>query len=97
MRFRFDKVDGFTRVYDGTTCLVLFGSENMILFTVGLNILWAKNVLLYMSFSHNYAKIKVSSCDSLPQKHGIMYNVLYNVIINQFLIKIEIATTIIHS
>ena len=50
-----------------------------------------------MSFSHNYAKIKVSSCDSLPQKHGIMYNVLYNVIINQFLIKIEIATTIIHS
>ena len=39
MRFRFDKIDGFTRVYDGTTCLVLFGSENLKLFTVGLNTL----------------------------------------------------------
>ena len=39
MRFRFDKVDGFTRVYDGTIYLVLFGSENMILFTIRLNIL----------------------------------------------------------
>ena len=27
MRIRFDKIDGFIRVYDGTRYLVLFGSE----------------------------------------------------------------------
>ena len=28
LRIRFDKVDGFIRVYDGTRHLVLFGAEN---------------------------------------------------------------------
>ena len=27
VRIRFDKIDGFIRVYDGTRYLVLFGSE----------------------------------------------------------------------
>ena len=27
LRIRFDKIDGFIRVYDGTSYLVLFGSE----------------------------------------------------------------------
>ena len=27
LRLRFDKIDGFIRVYDGTKYLVLFGSE----------------------------------------------------------------------
>ena len=27
MRIRFNKVDGFIRVYDGTRCLVLFAPE----------------------------------------------------------------------
>ena len=26
LRIRFDKVDGFIRAYDGTRCLVLFGT-----------------------------------------------------------------------
>ena len=37
---RFDKIDGFIRVYDGTRYLVLPGSEKeMIPFTTGLDIL----------------------------------------------------------
>ena len=36
---RFDKIDGFIRVYDGTRYLLLFGAENMIPFTTGLDIL----------------------------------------------------------
>ena len=39
LRITFDKVDGFITVYDGTEYLVLFASENMIPFTVGLDIL----------------------------------------------------------
>ena len=33
LRIRFDKIDGFIRVYNGTTYLELFGAENMISFT----------------------------------------------------------------
>ena len=39
LHISFDKVDEFIRVYDGTKCLVLFGPENMLPFTKGLNIL----------------------------------------------------------
>ena len=28
LRIRFDKIDGYIRIYDGTRYLVLFGSEN---------------------------------------------------------------------
>ena len=33
LRIRFDKIDGFIRIYDGTRYLTLFGSENLMLFT----------------------------------------------------------------
>ena len=35
LRIRFDRVDRFIRGYHGTRYLVLFGSENMITFTTG--------------------------------------------------------------
>ena len=50
LHISFDKVDEFIRVYDGTKCLVLFGPENMLLFTKGLNILQVKNLVLQMFF-----------------------------------------------
>ena len=31
---RFDKIDGFIRVYDGTRYLLLSGAENMVPFTI---------------------------------------------------------------
>ena len=39
LQIRFNKIDGFVRVYDGTGYLVLFESENMIPFTAGSDIL----------------------------------------------------------
>ena len=39
LRIRFDKIDRFIRVYDERRYLVLFGSEKMIPFTIGLDIL----------------------------------------------------------
>ena len=39
LRIRFDKIDGFIRIYDGTRYSVLFRGENMIPFTTGLDIL----------------------------------------------------------
>ena len=36
---RFDKIDGFIKVYDETRYLVLFNSEKYDAFTIGLDIL----------------------------------------------------------
>ena len=64
LRIRFDKVDGFIRVYDGTRYLVLFGGEkydficNRIRYLIGV-----KRGITY-AISHNYAKINVDSYDS---------------------------------
>ena len=61
LRIRFDNVDEFTRVYDGTRHFVLFGSEkydfiyNIIRYLIGV-----KSGITYV-ISHNYAKIKVDS------------------------------------
>ena len=63
---RFDKIDGFIRVYDGTRYLALFGTEkydsiyNMIRYLIEV-----KRGITYV-ISKNYAKIKVDSYDSLP-------------------------------
>ena len=66
MHIRFDKTDGFIRIYDGITYLVLFGPENYdaiynrIRYFISL-----KSSITYV-FSHNYAQIKVYSYESLP-------------------------------
>ena len=62
----FCKIYGFIRVYDGTSNLVLFGSEkfdfiyNRIRYLIGI-----KSGITYVTF-YNNAKIKVDSYDSLP-------------------------------
>ena len=67
LRIRFDKIDGFLRIYDGTRYLILFGSEkydaiyNRFRYLISL-----KSIITYVFFSHYYAKIKVDSYDSLP-------------------------------
>ena len=68
MRVRFDKIDGFIRIYDATRYLTLFGSEkfdaiyNRIRYLISL-----KSGIRYI-FSHYFAKIKVDSYDSFPKK-----------------------------
>ena len=65
LRIRFDKIDGFIRIYDGTRYFTLIGSEkydticNRIRYLISL-----KHGITYI-FSHYFAKIKVDSYDSL--------------------------------
>ena len=48
----------------------------MISFTIGLDILKVKKVVLHMSFSHNYQRIKIDSNDSLLlEKRLTLHNV----------------------
>ena len=78
LRIRFDKVDGSVRVYDDTRYLVLFGPEkyyaicNKIRYLIN-----QKSGITYVN-SHNYARIKVDSYDSLPQEKSLT---LHNVVI----------------
>ena len=99
----FDKIDGFIRVYDGTRYLVLFRSEkydsicNRIRYLISV-----KSGIRYI-ISHNHAKIKVDSFDSLPLEktmtfhdgiiiinsvYNYYYNIKYNIMFNMFLYKI---------
>ena len=78
LRIRFNKVDGFIRVYYGTIYLVLFGGEkcdfiyNRIRYLIGV-----KSGITYV-ISHNYAKIKVDLYNSLLLEKTLTF---HNVII----------------
>ena len=50
LRIKFDEANGFIRVYRGIRYLLLFGPENMMLFTVELYILLAGKAALHMIF-----------------------------------------------
>ena len=74
---KFNKVDGFIRVYYGTRYLVLFGSEkhdviyNRIKYLVSL-----KSGITYV-ISHYYARLKIDSYDTLPlEKKLTLHNVI---------------------
>ena len=78
LRIRFDKINGFIRIYDGTRhSVVLLGSEkydaiyNRIRYLISL-----KSSITYM-FSYYFAKIKVESYDSSPTgKRLTLHNVI---------------------
>ena len=75
---RVSKIDGFTRVYNGTRYLVLCGPEKCDAIFNRIKYLYVKKVALHVMF-HNFAKIKVDSYDSLPLEETLN---LYNVIIH---------------
>ena len=68
LRIRFNKIDGFIRVYDGTRYVVLLGAEkydfiySKIRYLTGI-----KHAITYI-FTHDYTRIKVDSYDSLHLK-----------------------------
>ena len=67
-----DKIDGFIKVYDRTQYLVLFRSEKY--GSIYDRIRYLINVIRGITYViyHNYATIKVDSCDSLPlNKHWL--------------------------
>ena len=73
---RFDKVNEFITVYDGTRYLVLFGDEkyyfiyNRIRYLIGV-----KSGITYV-ISHIYAKIKADSYASLPLEKSLRFIML---------------------
>ena len=78
---RFNKIERFIRVYDGTRYLVLFGGEkydfiyNRIRYLLG--VVWR------MFFSHNHAKIKVDSYNSLSLEKKWLF-IMLEYILSQY-------------
>ena len=80
LHIRFDKIDGFIRVYDGTRYLVLFGSEKYdSIYDRIRYLISVKSGITYI-ISHDYATIKVHSYNSLPlEKTMTLRNLIINV------------------
>ena len=76
LRIRFDKIDGFIRIYDGTRYLTLFDSEKYEVFYNRIRYITSlKGSIPYVFVS--YAKIKVDSYDSLSiEKRLTLHNVI---------------------
>ena len=66
LRIRFDKIDGFIIIYDGTRYLTLLDQKNVKLFTTkkSYNLIGQKSGITNI-FSHYFEKINIDSYDSL--------------------------------
>ena len=80
LRIRFDKIDEFIIIYDGTKYLTLFGSEKYDAIYNRIRYLIRIKSGIVDVFSHYYAKIKVDSYDSLPiEKILTLHNVIIHI------------------
>ena len=59
LRIRFDKIDGFIRIYDGTRYLTLFGSEKYDVIYVKIRYLTILKSGITYIFSHHIANLKL--------------------------------------
>ena len=88
---RFDKVNGFIRLYDGTRYLVLLSSEEH---NVIYNKISQKSSITYVIF-RNFAKIKVDLYDSLNLEKTLTLHYCI-ILIKSVFNKYQITFTIIH-
>ena len=61
LSIRFDKIDGFIRVYDRTRYLILFGSQKYDYIYNRIRYLLFEKGVITDIISHNYTKIEVDS------------------------------------
>ena len=80
---RFDKVDGFIKIQDGTIYLVLFGCGWYDAICNRIRYLISKKSGITSIIIHDFARIRIDPHNSLPVKKILTFN---NVII---LIKVE--------
>ena len=76
MCIRFDKIDGFIRIYDGTIYLVLFGPEKYDAIYNRIRYLGIQKSVITCVIFYNYARIKVDSDDSLLPYETLTFHVV---------------------
>ena len=83
LRIRFDKVDGFIKIYDETRYLVLFGPERYDTIYNKIRYLISKErgiivLIVIIIINHNFGRIRIDSYNSLPKGKTLTF---HNVII----------------
>ena len=78
MRIRFNKIDGFIRIYDETRYLILFGTKKYDAIYDRMRYFISLKSSITHTFSHYIASIKVNSYDSLHIEKTLTF---HNVII----------------
>ena len=78
LRFRFDKVDGFIKIYDGTRYLVLFSLERFNAIYGRISYCISEKSDTKYSINHNFSRIRIDSYHSLPRETTLPF---HNVII----------------
>ena len=83
MHIRFNKIDGFLKVYDGTRYLVLLGSEKHDSISDRIRYLISVKSCIAYIISYNFASIKVDSCYSLPLEKKALHVILVKPVWNK--------------
>ena len=77
MCIRFDKIDGFIKIFDESRYLVLFGSERYDAIYDRIRYVISEKSGATNGISHDFARIKTDSYNSLPiEKKLTFYNVI---------------------
>ena len=71
LRIRFDKIDGFIKIYDGTRHFVLFGPERYNAIYDKIRYLISEKGSIRYSIYHNFVRTRT---DSLPKKKDIDFS-----------------------
>ena len=76
LRVRFDKVDGFNKIYDGTRYLVLFAPWLYDAIHNRIRYLIIEKSGITDSINHNVARIRIDSYNSLPIEKILTFHVI---------------------
>ena len=88
---RFNQIDGFVKVYDGTRYLILFRPERYDAIYVRIRYLASQNITF--SIDHNFQRMEIDSYNCLSiEKRFTFHNVI--TLYSHLLIRIKVTNTI---
>ena len=76
MRIWLEKIDGFIKIYDKIRYLVLFAPERYNAIDDRINYLISEKSGVTYNISHNFARIRIDSCNSLPIEKALTFHAI---------------------
>ena len=76
MRIWLEKIDGFIKIYDKIRYLVLFALERYNAIDDRINYLISEKSGITYNINHNFARIRIDSCNSLPIEKALTFHVI---------------------
>ena len=74
LQIMFDKIDGFSKIYDGTRYLVLFRPERYNAIYDKIRYLISEKSGITYSINHNFARIRIDSYNFLPLEKTLTFH-----------------------